>query len=275
MKEIFVPIDFSECSIDALKVAADIARKNDSEIHLVNIYEQPIVGFAVQFRVDTKELNRLKDELKNQMHNLKDKYLSGIHCHLHLVADSSIWELLEDKSFKDVDMVIMGSHGASGAKEFFVGSNTQKVVQMSHKPVLVVKDYFDINDTKKVVFASNFYTENTNFFTPIKEFIKLTNSELHLLKVITPGNFENTRISHKYMDDFAKSNQISDYTKHVYNSDEAESGIREFSNGIDADLIAMETHGRRGIKHMFFGSLAEDLVNHAKLPVLSVHIEES
>jgi nucleotide-binding universal stress UspA family protein len=73
----------------------------------------------------------------------------------------------------------------------------------------------------------------------------------------------------KYMQDFAKKLQLKNYTINVFNDVSEEEGIVYFSDSIDADLIAMATHGRTGFAHVLAGSIAEDVVSHSKRPVLT------
>ena len=87
-----------------------------------------------------------------------------------------------------------------------------------------------------------------------------------------PNNFKSTEVSKKIMADFVGSFNVSDYTTHIYNDTNVEKGILNFSKSINADLIGMSTHGRKGLSHFFNGSISEDLVNHAQRPVVTFKI---
>ena len=65
---------------------------------------------------------------------------------------------------------------------------------------------------------------------------------------------------------------MGDYTLNIYNDVSVEAGILNFSNVIDVDVILLNTSGRRGLAHLFTGSLGEDLSNHAKLPVITFKV---
>jgi nucleotide-binding universal stress UspA family protein len=71
------------------------------------------------------------------------------------------------------------------------------------------------------------------------------------------------------MEDFAKKLKLKNYTLNIFNDLSEEEGIIYFADSIDADLIAMATHGRTGFAHVLAGSIAEDVVSHAKRPVLT------
>ena len=74
------------------------------------------------------------------------------------------------------------------------------------------------------------------------------------------------------MKNFVSEFNVKNIATHIYNETNVEKGILNFANTINADLIGMSTHGRKGLSHFFNGSISEDLVNHAKLPVVTFKI---
>ena len=68
---------------------------------------------------------------------------------------------------------------------------------------------------------------------------------------------------------FIEGHDVGDYTLNIYNDISVEAGILNFTKLIEADVIILNTHGRRGLAHLFNGSIGEDLANHAKLPVIT------
>ena len=103
---------------------------------------------------------------------------------------------------------------------------------------------------------------------------KMYNAKIHLVRVNTPGDFQRDRIAKDYMDKFAKKLGLKNYTINVYNDLTEEEGIIYFAESINADMIAMATHGRTGFAHVLAGSIAEEVVNHAKRPVLTYVIKK-
>ncbi|MFB6307321.1 MAG: universal stress protein [Flavobacteriales bacterium] len=272
MEKIVILHDFSECADNALKVAADVARKLESaEIHLYHIYEKPISGISLQFYVDKEKLSELKKDIQNKMDEIAGRdYLKDIKVHKHYVPDKEVWEVLELDSMKDVDLIVMGTHGVKGFKEYFIGSNTQKIVRLADCPVIAIKnpiEKFEVND---LVFASDFQKEVIPAFVKIKKLADLYNSKIHLLKVNTKFHFESTPEARKRMQEFAEEFNLENYTTNIYNDESIEDGIDNFCNEIDPDLISMETHGRIGVSHIMRQSITEHVVNHVNWPVLSV-----
>jgi nucleotide-binding universal stress UspA family protein len=274
MKKIIVPIDFSECSQEALQTAAELAKKVNAEIHLVHVYEKPLSGMTLQIEVDMAALRMVRERLEEEMELvLQSDLLKGLTVNKHLIADKRLWQVLTLPELNQSDLIVMGTHGTSGANEFFVGSNVQKVIQMADVPVLAIKEYLDVNAIKNIVFASNFFGEAEAGFERIRDFATQVNGTLHLLKVITPTNFEESQMSTKLMEDFAAKFELKNYTVNTCVDRSLERGILDYADHLHADIIALETHGRKGFAHMIHGSTAEDIANHSHRAVLTTRIE--
>lgn len=272
MKKIIVPTDFSDCAKRALKTASDIAKQNNAEIHLVHVYERPVYGFA-EANVDIVKNRKVINHIEKKFKQISSfDFLRKIKMKTHIVADKQIWEAFSGKKFANADLIVMGSNGISGWRELFVGSNTEKVVRHATPPVLVVKEWRENFTIKNMVFASNFSSEAEFSFQKIEKLARNFKAIVHLLKVITPGNFEPTHYSLNKMKGFIRKFALTEFTVNIFNDNTIEEGILNFSNSKNADLISMETHGRTGISHLVNGSITEDVVNHIPLPILSVRI---
>lgn len=274
MKRILVPTDFSEHAEDALKVAAQIAKKNDSEIVVLHMLELPhqmndaILGGASipETMLFMKKANEMLDTISSR------PYLDGIPVTEIVKIDKPIHGITQVSKDYDVDLIIMGSHGSSGVEELLIGSNTEKVVRNSEIPVLVIKkDISDFNVTN-IVFASDFSAETKKPFEKLLNFTKFFESKIHLVTICTPNSFKPTHVIEKAMKDFVTEFNITNYTTQIYNDTNIEKGIINFANSINADIIGMCTHGRTGFAHFFNGSISEGLVNHAVRPVITLKI---
>jgi nucleotide-binding universal stress UspA family protein len=262
MKKILVPVDFSNHAEYALKVAAQIAKKNNGEILLIHMLELPISGNdALSSAHEIPELMLFKNMATQKLDSLmKSDYLNGL----------KVTEIIQfEMAF---DGIVMGSHGAKGAQEMFIGSNTEKVVRNSNIPVLVIKKEEANFNANSFVFASDFSDETKKSFEKVVDFANKFDSHIHLVNINTPNTFKSTNVSQKIMDDFTSEFKINKFSTHTYNDINVEKGILHFAKSIDADIIGMCTHGRKGISHFFNGSISEDLVNHAKRPVITFKI---
>lgn len=277
MKKIIVPIDFSEYSENALETAAMLAKINNAEILALHMLE-----------MSESLLNKAKDDMRQEavlylklaerrFSEFLDKdYLTGISVTpivKHFKVFSEVNEVAKDQG---ADLVVMGSHGTSGIKEFFVGSNTEKVVRYSDIPVLVTKHNPILTAFDTVVFACDFSEDSVLAYQNAKRMFESLNAKMHLVYVNQPSDsFRSSaemeasvatflKRADGNLDNLSHVTYVSDYT--------VEKGVINFSNQVGADLIAIATHGRKGLAHFFEGSISEDIANHSALPVMTFRI---
>ncbi|GAA3581193.1 universal stress protein [Snuella lapsa] len=277
MKKIIVPIDFSEHSEYALKTAAQLAKQYDAEVLALHMLEMSDImltaseGLQNQKAAYFFKLAEQKFEAFLDKDYLKDIKLTPIIKHFKVFS-----EVNDVAKKNDADLIVMGSHGVSGVKEFFIGSNTERVVRHADIPVLVVKNDVLKVSFNEVVFACDFSEESIRpYINAVNMFDKMR-SKMHLVYVNLPNErFKSTDEIEADVVNFLKKadGNLSRYNNVNYVSDyTAEEGILNFANKINADLIAIPTHGRKGLSHFFEGSIGEDITNHANLPVMTFKI---
>ncbi|WP_372744259.1 universal stress protein [Lutibacter sp.] len=273
MKSILVPVDFSKQAEYAAKAASIIAKQTNAKIYLLHMLELPTgvidpTSFSSPNNSPTSFLY-LKRAYEKFEEFKKLPFFDGIEMNDSVLFHKAFEGIIDESVNQNCDLIVMGSKGTSGLEEMLVGSNTEKVVRNSEIPVLVIKEDSENFKIENIVFASNFKYENRSAFQRILNFTKLFNAKLHLLKINTIHNFETTKDSSDAIRNFINEFDLGDFSLNIYNDTSVELGILNFSKVIDADIILLNTQGRRGLAHLFNGSISEDLTNHAKLPVLT------
>ncbi|EOZ95592.1 Universal stress protein family [Indibacter alkaliphilus LW1] len=276
MKTILVPYDFSKEAEYAFKFAQELAKNTTKKLKLFHVIELPgpqsfsSMGEAGAFNNDAQQIFmvELVEKRKKQMADLNAKFKdSPFTFESKIVFGNPFAGISKEIADADADLVVMGSKGSSGLEEVLIGSNTEKVVRNATCPVITVKNEIHPKDIKKVVFASDFDSVPDKVVDKLKKASIVIDAELHLVKINTPSMFENTRTSKQKIKDFVDKHGLKVASMDVYNSSSEEEGIIEYADDINADMIAMATHGRTGFLHLLSGSIAEDVVNAAKRPV--------
>jgi nucleotide-binding universal stress UspA family protein len=266
MKKILVPCDFSKPAVSAFRFALDIAAKSNGTVHLLNVIELPVLHDTVLMPVLSFEeqlMKELRNKGENEFRKMEAKY-AGEGANVVSKIDFGIptKKILDYAVEHAIDVIVMGSHGASGFKEFLIGSNAEKVVRKSTIPVLVIKEYRK-DPIKNIVFPNTLETEHQEeLVMKVKSLQHFFNATLNIVWINTPLNFSSDTITYDRLHSFAKRFMLKDYTINIFNHPNEEEGIIRFTQMIKGDLIAMGTHGRKGISHLMLGSLAEDVVNH-------------
>ncbi len=278
MKKILVPVDFSIQSQFASKIAAEIAKYTNAKLFLLHLLEIPTstidpsnYGSSSNSPSSLLYLKRAKKKFTKLK---KEPFFDGVKFEDAIIFQNNWKGIIDESKNNDVDLIIMGSQGVSGLEEILVGSTTEKVVRNSEIPVMVIKEDIKDFELNNLVYISDFHKGNELSFQKIIDFTKIFKAKLHLLKIITIQNFETSKTSTNDINNFIDGFDIKNYSKTIYNDVSVEAGALNFAKSIDADAILLNTHGRRGLSHLFRGSIGEDLANHAKLPVVTFKLKK-
>ena len=275
MKKIIVPTDFSDQAENALKVAAQLAKRHDGEIYLLHFLDLPLdlIDPSQPKGGDLPEaLFFMKLAHQRFTEVLKKDYLDGVKVHETVEFHNTFDGIMEVSQKHECDVIIMGSSGAEGIKEIFIGSNTEKVVRHSTIPVMVIKKEIPDFKVDKFVFATDLASETIPKFKEAVEFAKELHTIVELVMINTASKFRTTVEIEERLEKYTDGIDENDYHFSIYNDVNVETGILNYGKKINADLIGISTHGRQGIAHFINGSLSEDLVNHAKRPIVTFKI---
>ena len=274
MKRILVPTDFSDHAMYALKVAAQLAKAHDAEVLILNLLDLPThMNDAVNSGVNIPEvmlyLNKTNERLDDLM---EEEFLDNVKVSAVAKIEKAFQGIVKYSQEHAVDLIVMGSHGQSGFQDMIIGSNTEKIVRASNIPVLIIKQEINNFRSTNLVFASDFTEEIKKSFEKLVVLAKILKAHLNLVMINTPNSFKSNSVAEKRMSDFMQGLDVQNYSLHIYNDTNVEKGILNFANKVEADIIAVCTHGRTTFAHFFVGSISEDLVNHAPKPVLTFKI---
>ena len=275
MKKILVPIDFSKQALRAIKAAAKIARETGSEVYLLHMIDLPSDENDIEAHADASNPAKMLflKKVHEKFRELKrSKLLEGIVIHEEVRFHKTFTGIIGYSKELNIDLIVMGSHGSTGMKEIFIGSNTERVVRHSDVPVLVVKEEMETAGFSKFVFASDFSKDVKPAFGRFLAFIKTFDASVELLFVNTIRNFEPTKKTSERLLNFVSEFDMPEHTLSIYNDKSIEKGILNYSQDVDADVIALVTHQRSGLASMLNESISEDLVNHAFIPVITFNI---
>lgn len=283
MKKILVPTDFSKPAQVATEVARDIAKKAGSELILLHVIEGASGG-SFNVEGEAKYGGNMEDKLFNlalikkarkQMENLLGSAMfDGVKVKGELRMGTPFHGMRTIITEKKVDLVVMGTAGQTKVAEMIIGTNTEKVVRHAKCPVLTVQKKPITTDFKNIVYATAMSKDEEVFAAIVKRAQHMYDATVHLVRINTPGNFQRDAVVRKYMQDFAKKLMLKNYTINIFNDLTEEEGVIYFADSINADMIAMATHGRTGFAHVLAGSIAEDVVSHSKRPVLTFVVKK-
>lgn len=271
MKKILVPFDFSKPAVSAFRFALDLAQSSKGRIYLVHVIELPVLHDTLlmpTLNFEKEFLKELREKAAKRFKKLTEKNKrDSVNVSWDVLFGAPSKTLLELIQAEEFDIVVMGSHGASGLREYVIGSNAEKIIRRSPIPVLVTKKYRK-RAIKNIVFPNTLETENQfALIDKVKALQDFFRARLHVVWINTPVNFTSDVLTQRKLEVFAKHYGLTRYTLNIFNHPNEEDGIIHFNELVGGDLIAMGTHGRKGLIHLLNGSVAEDVANHTESPI--------
>jgi len=277
MKKILVPCDFSEQATSAFRFALDMAQQSNREVHLLHVIELPVMHDSMlmpTLSFESTLLKELRDNAEDQFRKIKEKMAPDAAVVSKVTFGYTSMMILAYIAEAEIDLVVMGTKGVSGLRELLIGSNAEKIVRGASCPVITVRKDCQFHSIKNIVFPNSLGDGQEDLIAHINTLQDFFQATLHVVWINTPGNFTSDNITLPRLERFAKHFMLKDYTLNVCNDIYEESGVINFAHKIKADLIAMGTHGRRGLNHVLSGSVAEDVVNHIDCPIWTYTIKK-
>lgn len=275
MKKIIVPTDFSEVANNAFVHALELASKVDAELLLLHTYELPIVDnqfFPENYQTifDSLELAQFEKfkELVPKLHAIAEERKLQHIKFSHIIMDGDlVYNIKECIQKEAIDMVVIGTSGATGWKEVFIGTNTGEVISSVNVPVLCIPALAEFNYIKNIGFTTRFREKDKASLTKTIEIAKLTNSKVKCLHVQTDASdVVDDKIA--YWKEEFKNDPIQFF---VIPNDDVTTTILDFITNQEIDVLAMVRHKRNFFVNLFETSLAEKMSYKSEIPVLVLH----
>lgn len=280
MKNILVPYDFSPRAMEAFTMAIDIAAKARGEVfllHVLSIPTQTTTSFVGDpFFFDAKLAVEIQEEAQRELDRVKHyKGSADLLVHTKVVFGQLVSTITAFIHSNNIDLVIMGTSGASGIAEIFIGSNTEKIVRFSPVPVLAVRETVAVHNIKNILYPSTLHLIQSNFIKELKKLQEFFQATLHVLHVNTPTQFKTDQEANKALTEFSKHYNLRNCQLHFRNYRHEDAGIIDFAYAFKMDIIAMPTHARKGLAHIFNASVTESVVNHVQCPIWTYHLDSA
>ena len=275
LRKILVPIDFSETGMLALEHASFMARLAKADLLLLHVLPVQEYHFEIPepvMRIENHdEVYQIVDQkLAETIERVRNNY--GCKAKSLSSRGKVSHEIMEVAKEEKVDLIVMGTHGASGFEEFFLGSNAHKVVTVAPCPVITVQTH-----AKKLGFSNIVLPIDRTVHSREKVEIAITLADLFASKIHIVGLLE-TLESHEE----DKLNIILDQVQHavekrglpfsrtIVKGQNLANEALKYGAAVNADLIVIMTEHESEMNGIFLGARAKQIVNHSKIPVMSI-----
>ena len=272
IERIVVPLDGSLTGEAILSQVRRVLYRNDSEVILVRAVELPFVENAIT--VAEAELSAAREYVLGQQERLEK---AGVRVSHVVRLGSPAGVILEIAKERNATMVAMATHGASGLQRFLFGSTAEAVIRRSPVPVLLVRPFWSYDLVPPVEAARR---PIRNLLLPVDgsdrslealpgviEFAALFETRVVLLRVLEKEETEEE--ARQQLQAIAQTLEKKGVeTMILVEKGNPVEGILKTVRFREIDLIAMATHGRTGAFRAAAGSVTEEVLRKATVPML-------
>jgi len=275
MKKILFPTDFSNVANNAFAHALGFAKLVHGELILLHTYELPIIDnqFAPQNYkevFDSLELANF-DRFKGEIPKLRQIAIENNCEHVkfsHILMDGDLMYNVKELIKNDtIDYLVMGTSGATGWKEMFLGTNTGEAIANLSIPILSVPERAKYSKIETIGFTTRFREKDKDALRRVIQIAKSTHSVVKCLYVQTKES-DNTKAIYEEWEALFQDEPVQFF---IIPRDNVNQTIEDFITHQNIDILAMLTYKRTFFQWMFTTSFTEKMSYHCPIPVLALH----
>lgn len=275
MKKILVPTDFSEVAENAYIHALELARKVQAEIILLHTYELPVIDtqyfpdnyLSLYDSLELSKFDAFKDQITKLRAIAEERHLHTIKMTHRLMYGDLLGCIKTAIKEDNIDLVVMGTSGASGWKEIFIGTNTGEVVTATEIPVLSVPLVAKYDKIETIGFTTRYREKDKEALLQVLDIAKKMKATVKCLYV-------------RNSDSDVSLSTIAAWEKRFLNepvqffvipSEHTADTIVDFVASQSIDLLAMTTYKRSFFSELFTTHFTERMTYHSDTPILVLH----
>lgn len=271
MKTILVPTDFSHHATNALNYAAGLVNQTGGElimVHFINLPVTPIDGAMI-----VTPISQLAEEYQQELNQQAEALAKQFSGNIKIKSECRFGNLLTNLNalIKDhnVDLVVMGSKGASDALHKLIGTNTADFIKIANCPVLAVPDKALFTGINQIAYASDFDSEESVFLQQLFAFAEPLQAEVAIINIVQDRHlniFSDNHVLREITLNFADKK----YSIAQIQESDVLTGINEFIEDTNPDVLAVSIHARSFLEDLFHKSISKSLLYRVQLPLLAL-----
>ncbi len=277
MKKILLPTDFSENSLNAIEYACQLFKDIPCKFYLLNVFKIPYLANEELMDQNVAQLAALEEEMhetsKKEMEKLLESLPKNKRHEFATISDYNLFNLAVRQVVdeKNIELIIMGTKGATGAKEIFMGSNTGDVIMRSSCNVIAVPEKHTYKAPKEIVFPTDFNIDyNFEELAPMISLAEMNNSVIRIIHFSEKPDLDETQAQNKRkLDSFLVNVKHKYYT---LSSSDFEEGLNCFTQSRgNIDMIAMIGRHYGFFQRLLFKPKVMSLSFHLTIPLFVIH----
>ena len=274
-KTILVGIDFSDCSLNALEHALSIAEKAKANLMLIWVNKPDNTKNLYDLGAD-EILNKAEKKLSDIVKKHQPKLTTGTIDFITRKGKVYV-ELVAAAEEHDVFLIVIGTHGSSGFEEFWIGSNANRIVSATERPVITIRGGVDIARTINTIIMPIDSTLESRQKVPITALLaKYFEATIHVLVTHTTSVQDvRDRVMDytKQVETYLTENEVKFLVKEI-DVDNVTDNTIEYATSVGANLISVMDEQEKTASNIWLGPYAQQMVNHSPIPVMVIHAKD-
>ena len=275
MKKILFPTDFSETANNAFVYALEMAKSIDAEVVVLHVYDLPTVSFGevpvtlveIYDSIELNNFENFKDQIPH-LRKIAEKYQLEDVKMSHVLRHGDLVRIMKEMCAEEhIDMIVMGTNGASGLQDMFLGSNAGNAIVNLPGTVLSVPNQAKFERIKYFGFTTSFDESDRLPLHKVIAIAKKFHAKVKCLTVKTHG-FNVSEEGMEYWKSEFKNEPVEFF---LIPHDDVKETILDFVANRDIDVLAMVTHKRNFFEELFTHSLTQKLSYHIETPIMAFH----
>lgn len=275
MKKILFPTDFSKTANNAFVYALEMAKHMNAELLVLHVYSLPPITYEgypayltqVYDSVELDNFENFKDEVPVLRKIAEERNLDSVKMS-HILEQGDLILIIKSLVKKEkIDLIVLGTNGASGLKEMFLGTNAGSVIERVPIVSLTIPAKARFSKIKKIGFTTRFTSKDRRALKKVVEIAKVLNAKIKCLYVQTFDSDVRHNQIEKWKADF--KNEPVDFI--VIPSEDIKGTIFSFLKKYDIDILAMLTYKHKMLEKLFKKSLVKKIAYETDVPILAMH----
>lgn len=276
MKKILVPLDFSKTSQNAFVYALELAKTFKAELLLLHTFDLPIVdsqampiNYATLYEsIEMANFDHFKEEMPI-LHDLAEAHKASHIALRHIMMDGElVFNIKKVIQQENIDFVVMGTNGATGWFDSFIGTNTATVISDVSVPVLSVPASAKFEKIETIAFTTRFRQKDIEALIKVLMLAKKMHAKVKCLYVKTPKSDVNTDTILRWQSHFEEEEHLQFF---VIPNEDVNATIEDFLVDQDIDVLAMLTYKRNFFVELFTTTTTQKLAQSLHTPIIALH----
>ncbi len=277
MKRILTPTDFSENASNALEYAVEMASAFKAQLIVLHVHSPSMTRQSALQTVMSEDFKRAthddREKLKAIESTINLEY-PELQCRTHVVVGDAVDEILETARTSEVDLIVMGTKGASRMTNVLFGSNTAAIIERASCPVLCIPDRLQFKKPRKFLYSTNFTYSDISSAVTLTELARAFHASVIFAHVVVGADEsdEEIEVIKKFAEEIRKVTGYPDVTGLVISDASINTGLDALIEKTGVDVIALATRRRTLFERIFNPSITKKLSYYTNIPLLAFHI---